>query len=109
MAEIQRHLCGRVGLSFEEFGLNTIKQNLIVALGHSDKITTELELHRDMIFTMYNTTFAGMDGRKVFKEIKKPQDLYKLPTDTKVIDVKIDPEAQRRAVERHKRVWQQRN
>ena len=34
---------------------------------------------RDLEYTLYATTFAGMKGEKVFKSIKKPTDLYLFP------------------------------
>ena len=30
---------------------------------------------------MYNIQYQPMSGKKMFKSVKKPQDLYKLPTD----------------------------
>ena len=36
---------------------------------------------RDLEFAIYNTCFAGMNGDRPFKKIKKPSDLYRLPSD----------------------------
>ena len=38
---------------------------------------------RNLEYASYTTTF-GMNGKKIFKGIKKPQDLYKLPTEIRV-------------------------
>ena len=38
---------------------------------------------RDIIFAIYNTCYAGMQGTKVFKTINKPSDLGYLPGDPK--------------------------
>ena len=47
-----------------------------------EKITSrEWERTRQLEYTMYTTTFAGMSGEQVYKKLKKPLDLYKLPTD----------------------------
>lgn len=40
-------------------------------------------LTRNIEFSMYNTCFAGMSGQKVYKKIKKPEDLYRLSSDPK--------------------------
>lgn len=56
---------------------------------------------RQLEFAIYNTTFAGMSGERPFKNIKKPKDLYTLPTDqTKV--VRVDNEMAKVNVERMK-------
>jgi len=48
---------------------------------------------RNLEFAIYNTTFAGMSGEKPYKKIKKPSDLYKLPTDNvNFKPVKVDKE-----------------
>ena len=36
---------------------------------------------RRLEFAIYNTCFAGMNGDKPFKKLKKPEDLYKLPSE----------------------------
>ena len=46
---------------------------------------------RNIEFAAYATTFAGMSGERPFKKIKKPADLYKLPTDNRNLGpIKID-------------------
>ena len=46
---------------------------------------------RNIEFAIYNTTFAGMSGEQPFKKIRKPNDLYKLPTDNvNLKPVKVD-------------------
>ena len=42
----------------------------------------EWERIRNLEFTMYNVQYQPMSGKKMFKTIKKPRDLYPLPTDT---------------------------
>ncbi len=49
------------------------------------------ERTRQLEFTMYATTFAGMSGEQVYKKIKRPVDLYKLPTDSyNLKPIKVD-------------------
>ena len=74
-----------------------------------------LELQRNLEFTLYNTTFAGMSGVKVFKSMKKPQDLYPLSSDNKNYKpIKIDKVEQAKAIEKVKQnknfiQWQQKS
>lgn len=65
------------------------------------------EMVRALEFATYNTTFAGMSGERPFKNIKKPTDLYRLPTDQKTV-VKVDNEKAKVAVEQMKQhfKWQ---
>ena len=44
---------------------------------------------RNIEYANYNTAFAGMNGTRPFKSIKKPTDLYKLPSDIPVRGKKI--------------------
>ena len=66
-----------------------------------------MSLVRDLRFDMYNTAFAGMSGEKVFKKIKKPSDLFPLPTDKKIIKKLVLPISKEHALskiqEAHKR------
>ncbi len=41
----------------------------------------EWDKTRNIEFAVYNSTFAGMSGKKVFDKVRKPRDLYTLPTD----------------------------
>ena len=61
---------------------------------------------RNIEFAIYNSTYAGMSGTRPFKKIKKPSDVYKLPSDSVVSSkpVKIDKDRQRKAVEAAKKV-----
>ena len=43
----------------------------------------QLRMFRNIEFAIYNTTFAGANGERPFKKIRKPEDLYKLPSDIK--------------------------
>ena len=54
---------------------------------HRGRITSlrQWEMVRAIEFSAYNTTFAGMSGERPFKKIKKATDLYRLPTDQKVL------------------------
>jgi hypothetical protein len=46
---------------------------------------------RNLEFASYNTAFAGMSGERPFKKVRKPTDLYRLPTDNKFSGpIKID-------------------
>ena len=67
-----------------------------------------VSLVRDLRFDIYNTTFAGMNGEKVFKRIKKQSDLFELPQDKKKIEKnRVLPKSKEHALakiaEAHKR------
>ena len=70
-------------------------------------------MQRNLEYTIYKTTFAGMNGAQPFKNIKTPRDLYTLPSDKKIFKpVKIDRAQQAKAVNRVKQnkqyqEWQQ--
>ena len=52
---------------------------------------------------MYNAVVNDMNGKKVFKTLKKPQDLYRLPSDDIVAKQhKLDKERQTAALEKFK-------
>ena len=67
----------------------------------------EWERTRNVEFANYNVQYNFTTGKKVFKSIKKPSDLYELPTDVTINrkPIKIDKERQLRAVERHKKTY----
>lgn len=58
-----------------------MRENTLLAknVGHNKE--NELISQRNLEFAIYNTTFAGINGEKVYRKIKKPEDLYRLPSD----------------------------
>ena len=73
----------------------------------------QLEIFRHLEFAIYTNAYAGMSGVKVNKNIKKPSDLYPLPSDKKVYKkIIIDREQQKLSVDKVKqstnfKIWQQ--
>ena len=66
---------------------------------------TQLEIFRHLEFAIYTNAYAGMSGVKVNKNIKKPSDLYPLPSDRKVYKkVIIDREQQKLSVDKVKQM-----
>ena len=65
----------------DTFWKNSMKENTLLAEYHTSKDEDNWIRSRNVEFAIYNTTFAGMSGARVFKKIKEPQDLYKLPSD----------------------------
>ena len=41
----------------------------------------EWQRTRNIEFALYNVQYGAMNGKKIFKNIKSPQDLYTLPSD----------------------------
>jgi hypothetical protein len=59
----------------------TLRQIKLLMLSREKQIYMEWDKTRNIEFALYNTTFAGMSGKKVFDKLKKPRDLYSLPID----------------------------
>lgn len=58
----------------------------------------EWERTRNIEFSLYNVQYNGMSGKKLFKNIRKPRDLYGLPIDNEVIIKKPPREESEKAV-----------
>ena len=56
---------------------------------HENKKEQLWILTRQLEFAAYKTSIGGMSGKPNFKGLKKPQDLYKLPSDKKAKDAKM--------------------
>ena len=96
-----------VGIDIDKFWTNTFKDNnLLEEFKYNNDLQT-LSLVRDLRFDIYNTAFAGMNGVKVFKKIKKQSDLFPLPQDKKTIKKLVLPISKEHALskirEAHKR------
>jgi hypothetical protein len=71
----------------------TLRQVLLLINQNNHNDTKLWDKVRNLEFTTYNTAFAGMSGERPFKKIKKPSDLYRLPTDTvRLSSIKVDKE-----------------
>ena len=68
-------------IPISEFWSNTMAENVMLSKIADNRLNREDAIVRNIEFTLYKTTYAGMNGEKVFKAIKKPQDLYRLPID----------------------------
>ena len=90
----------------------TMRECSLISAQKDAEHIVKLEMQRNLEFTMYNTTFAGMNGVKPFKKIRKPKDLYSLPSDKRNYKpIKIDKEQMRISVEKVKqsntfKLWQ---
>ena len=91
----------------------TIRECSLISAQKDAEDILKLEMQRNLEFTIYKTTFAGMNGSQPFKKIRKPKDLYSLPSDKrKYKPIKIDKEQMRISVEKVKqsnkfKLWQQ--
>ena len=61
-----------VGISCEEFLTNTLRQNLLKQLRASNEVKREYEKLSYIEYWIYDTTFAGMSGEKVYKKLIHP-------------------------------------
>ena len=58
---------------------------------------------RNIEFAQYNVQYNQMNGKKVFKNIRSPKDLYALPSDRiSTTPVKINKDRQKSAIEQMK-------
>ena len=87
-----RHYVGSVGMEPDTFWGNTPLENYLFAKSHAKNEELLMILTRNIEFSNYNTAYAGMNGKRVFKKIKRPSDLYKLPSDS-VNELKVDKKA----------------
>ena len=85
----------------------------MIAAHSTNNHLKQLEIFRHLEFAIYTNAYAGMSGVKVNKNIKKPSDLYPLPSDRKVYKkVIIDREQQKISIDKVKqmenfKIWQQ--
>ena len=75
-----------------------------MCLYHQNENTTRWEHTRNIEFAQYNVQYNSMNGKKIFKNLKRPRDLYELPSDgiRYVKDLKIDVLRQKLAIEQMK-------
>lgn len=62
-----------IGISAERFWLNTLRQNQLALLKHSNEFKQRQAELEHLRFWIYDTTFAGMNGSKVYKNITPPK------------------------------------
>ena len=73
----------RFGFEPEEFWNNTRKHTLQKIQYYKHKTSFDMSLFRNVEFAVFKTAFRGMEGKQAYKNIKKPSDIRKLPTDPK--------------------------
>ena len=95
-----------MGLKPDEFWMSTLREIFLMCKSFNTKQYLDWERTRSIEFSTYNVQYGMMDGKKIFKNIRKPSDLYKLPTDKAKKPVKIDKERAIKAVEKYKKQWQ---
>jgi hypothetical protein len=96
----------------DKFWKLTLRQVLLLIHQNSHRDAVLWDKVRNLEFASYATTFAGMSGERVFKKINKPTDLYKLPTDSKLLSsIKIDKERATEDVNKMKQLfsWQKKD
>ena len=100
-----------VGINADQFWDSTWKYNHLVSEAYEIRENKAWERDRYIAYTIFTSTINSMNGKPVFKAIKKPTDLFSLPQDKAYINkpVKIDKERAARAVDKHKKVWLQKN
>ena len=97
-----------MGIDVGKFWNNTFKENGLLSKLKDNRDLETLSLFRDLRFDIYNTSFAGMNGERTHKRIKKPSDLFPLPGDKKRVEKnRVLPKSKEHALakiaEAHKR------
>ena len=87
-----------MGLDPDKFWRYSLRDSGLLLSAFFHKQVLEWERTRNIEFSMYSTQFNPMNGKQVFKNIKQPQNLYKLPTDKKQEPIKRDRKREERAI-----------
>ena len=100
----ERYFTETVGIDPQIYYRDTIRNHFKRAFAWENKESEDWKKYRFLAFSIIDWTFAGMEGKKVNKRLKKPEDLFKLPTDNQsLVNIKIDKEEAAKAVERYKK------
>lgn len=84
------------------FWNSTLRELFLMGMAHDNRELRAWERTRNIEFAMYNTQYGAMSGKKIFKSIKSPKDLYTLASDKNNKPVPIDKKRQLIAVNRFK-------
>ena len=88
----------------DEFWTGTLRELYLIAKFYENDQNSRWQRTRNIEFAQYNVQYNAMNGKKIFKNLKKPRDLYELPSDgTRYVkDLKIDVLRQKLAIEQMK-------
>lgn len=101
-------MIGNVGIAPEKYWSYTLRENTLLATAFQNRDESSWMKFRNVEYAIYNTSFS-MNGKKIFKSIKKPQDLYSLPSEERkknsagVLDIERATKAWEEARKLHKR------
>lgn len=75
---------GVIGMTYEQFRLNTLRENILARKSYLWKEEQKWLRTRNIEFALIqNAKATSMSKHPPFRSIKKPTDLYKLPSDYK--------------------------
>lgn len=72
----------QAGLDPEFFWNSTPKEVSLKCNYTQFQLEQFMRIGRNIEFATYNSVYNFMTGKKTFKKIKKPSDIYKLPSDS---------------------------
>ena len=86
----------------EKFWKSTLRNIYYAIRAYEHSMDMQMHISRNIEYAIYSSAYAGINGTKVFKNIKKPSDIYPLNLDKKRKPVKIDKERAEKAVNKMK-------
>lgn len=79
----EKYFLTTIGIDPAIYYADTLRNNHKRAQAWENQESEEWKKYRYLAFTIIDSTFAGMNGTKVNKKLKRPEDMFKLPTDVK--------------------------
>ena len=80
---------GHIGIDPDKFWKYTIFENILLKQAYDNAEQMEWQRARRIEFAIYNSQYGAMNGKKIFKNIKSPKDVYPLVSDTIYIKHKV--------------------
>lgn len=82
-----------IGIEPSAYYVNTLRNNNHIAKAWSVNKDSQLEMHRYIAYSNFITA-VSMNGKALFPKIKKPSDLFKIPSlDDKVKEKALEGDA----------------
>lgn len=109
---MEDYYVGIVGIHPWEYDYLTWRDCHLMGESYEMSHIKSMEQTRFLAFSVYSATINDMSGKKVFKDIRKPTDLFPLPGDNPNVHIdNYDAERARKAVEAFKKtkIWQYKN
>ena len=87
-----------MGIDPDRFWTSTLRELNLMCAFYTNNQMREWERTRNLEFSLYNVQYNQMNGKKMFKALKRPRDLYELTSDKPITVVKPPREESEKAV-----------